>query len=127
MDKIVTGTDVLKAALFARNAKINLLGVAKDTGVAVTTLEDFLVGKAVLTAEALDTLARYLFPGAVYDSTIDRLRPALQAPPLPMGIAPPPIDPKTLPVFKAGPAKATPQPVVPVKPVVRQPLPGWKD
>jgi hypothetical protein len=119
---VTTGTDVLRAALFARNAKLNLGGLARDLGLASATLEDFIAGRAVLLPEVLCAITKELLPGAEYDPSIDRLRPANKTEPRPMGIARPPIEFATAPL-SCGP----PRPVEPTPSPPHQAKPGWAD
>ena len=68
--EIKTGTDVIRAALYARNARLNLGPLAREIGVSADLLEQFLAGRVTLLPTVLNDLARELFSGhAVYDET----------------------------------------------------------
>src|SRR5262245_5264898 len=98
--EITTGTDAIRAALRVRGSKTNTAGLARDLGVSSATLDAFADGRAMLKPEVLQALAADLFHGhAVFDPAIDRLRPAVQAEPRPLGVRPDPIDPKLLPTY----------------------------
>jgi hypothetical protein len=76
-----TGTQVLREALLNRMRKLNLGRMAQDIGVSLVALEAFATGKANLTPDILVKLAPQLFPNAIWDPEIDRLRPENQQPP----------------------------------------------
>ena len=98
-------------------------GLARAVDIPVQTLEDFLAGRVVLLPEVLNALTLELFAGnAVYDLTIDRLRPALKQEPRPMGIRP-----ETGDYITAPPSSGPLRPVVPPKSVVAGPRPGWSE
>lgn len=46
--RIKTGTDVITAALYARNARLNLGPLAREIGVSADLLEQFLAGRVTL-------------------------------------------------------------------------------
>jgi hypothetical protein len=94
--------------------------LAREIGVSADLLEQFLAGRVTLLPTVLNDLARELFSGhAVYDETVDRLRPALRQEPRSLGIRPD-RDYVTAPV-SCGP----PQPVDPPKPEPPLTKPGW--
>jgi transcriptional regulator with XRE-family HTH domain len=120
--EIKTGTDVLRAAVHARNKGTNLAGMARDLGLSASNLEAFAAGKSNLPPAMLKKLCDWLFAGNTeYDETIDRLRPTNKAEAKPLGIRPPPIDPATLPKYAGGPPTLYP----PKKDQPKAPPPGW--
>ncbi len=121
---MTTGTDVIRAALNSRARKMNAATLARDLGVPSETLDAFARGRTDLSPDTLKALARDLFHGhAEYDADIDRLRPATKTAPTPLGIHPPTLDPRTLPVYRAGPPPAAPSMVTKAVPKVSRP--GW--
>ena len=124
IDKIETGTDVLRAALYARSRKVHPGNLARDLGVSPAALDAFTNSKALLAPDVLKKLTVFLFGGsAVYDEAIDRLRPAVEAEAKPLGIHAPPFKKK--PPFDNA-FRPGPQPVIPVpRPPMRVARPGW--
>jgi hypothetical protein len=102
---IETGTDAIREALATRARKLNTANLARDLGVASTTLDAFVAGQAKLPPETLQALARHLFHGhAELDVELDRLRPVNKTSPRPLGVAAPPFTPATYPPsFQPGP------------------------
>jgi hypothetical protein len=96
----VTGTTVLRQALYARARKGHLGPIARDLSergepIGVASLEAFLSG-AQLPVATLQLLAKELYGDAAeYDPERNLLRSANRAEPKLMGIAPAPFDPKT--------------------------------
>ncbi|BAL07777.1 MULTISPECIES: helix-turn-helix domain-containing protein [Bradyrhizobium] len=105
MTQTITGTDVLRKTLKARNKSPNAMAViaSEIDGVGVSTLEDFSNGKAKLGVETLQALAKILFD-AEFDPTLNVLRSANKAQPITMGNAPPPFDPERHPSYHPAPA-----------------------
>ena len=56
-----TGTDVIRAALAARNKKLNFSNKARDWGIASETVNAFIEKRAVLSPETLCVIAKDLF------------------------------------------------------------------
>jgi hypothetical protein len=103
MSTAVTGTDVLRNTLVARNKKINLGGLARDLGLPSSVLDDFIAGRCDLAPQVKQALTARLFDHAEFDPTLDRLRPANRAAPKALGVAPPPFAPGApLPVNPGG-------------------------
>jgi hypothetical protein len=122
-DEIVTGTEILRRAVRARNVKMNLSRLAGEIGIATDTLEQFATGKVTLLPATLNDLAREIFAGnAVYDETIDRLRSAIKHEPKSLGIKPDTGD------FVTAPESSGPLVLIdPPKPAPKGPLPGWSE
>jgi hypothetical protein len=120
----VTGTDVLRGALYARLHKGALPLLARDLNVGIARLEDFARGQGKLPPEILASLAKEFF-NADYNSAADRLQSVTKQPPQLMGIAPEPFDPKAHP--PAGRNFGGHSPYSPVKsvPTQKQKRPGW--
>jgi len=120
-----TGVDVIRDALRVRNKRTNLATLARDIGISSSELDSFLTNRLKLAPTILHKLTAYLFGGnAEYDATLDRLRSTgSKIDAVPMGSPPPKLDPKSLPVYRAGPPKLAPGMVEPAKP--KQPRPGW--
>lgn len=95
MTKTITGIDVLRGALKARNKSPNAMSLiaSEIDGVGVSSLEDFADGKVTLGVMALQALTKILFD-AEFDAESGMLRSANRAEPITMGDAPPPFDPK---------------------------------
>ena len=120
-----TGTDLIRNALFARNAKVNLANFGRDMNLNANQIHAFIFQDASLPADKLQAICHYLWAGNTeYDPVNDRLRPAKRDEPKPQGILPT-LD-MELPKYRAGPAGRGPQPTrdtpTPVKSKVR---PGW--
>ena len=49
LDNVTTGTDVVRAALYARNQKLHPANLARDLGVSAAALDVFSNGKGNLT------------------------------------------------------------------------------
>ena len=97
------GTDAIRAALAARNKKLNLAALARDHAIPADTFENFIAGRTKLSPEVLALLATVLFNGhAVFDASIDRLRPAKKQEPRSLGVRPPPFVPDPI-TFHAAP------------------------
>ena len=83
-------------------------------------LESFAAGKADLSVEALQALAKSLYPHGEYDPETRMLRPANKAEPRPLSAAyPEPFDPKSSPHYmpmSPGVHLPGPQPVKPPSP-----------
>ena len=125
----VTGTDVLRRTVHARNKSPHAIClIAREIdGVATHTLEDFAAGQADLGVEALKALTKVLYPNAEYDAGANLLRSANKQEATGF-ILPPRFDPKSSPYYfpvQAGP-QIGPQPVIPVpaKPAATT-RPGW--
>jgi hypothetical protein len=125
-DKPVTGVDVLRQTVNARNKSPHALSlIAREVGsVSASTLEDFAAGKADLDVATLKALTPVLHPNAEYDAELNLLRSANKAEPIPLGITPPPYKPKPL-NFTPGLPPVGPRPVNPEKPKVKAGRPGW--
>jgi hypothetical protein len=125
----ITGTDVLRKCVKARNSKPRALkAIAREVeGLGTGTLEDFGNGKAELSVEKLQALTKVLFPHAEFDVATGLLTSSNKTPPRGY-IAPPRFDPKSSPYYfkhdPNAPARA-PQPVVPEKQKVKTSRPGW--
>jgi hypothetical protein len=121
----VTGTDLLRQALKARNAKLNLSTFGRDLGLNGDQIFDFIFNAAPLTADQKRKLAEYLWPHTVWDEATDRLMPAKRDPAIPMGVLPQ-LDPKLLPTYRPGAAQTAHRPVndSPPTPKPKQ-RPGW--
>jgi hypothetical protein len=133
MVEIETGTDAIRAALYARSRKANILGTwAHDLGVPATTLEAFVSGHAGLAPEVLKALAGILFGNATWDPAIDRLTPITRMEAKPGPIPPPAWDPKAAhypPVFNPEIARAhqgsLASPSTPLPTTPKPKRPGW--
>ena len=127
MTEVRTGLDVIRGTLRARRRAGHLAPIARDIGTGIADLEDFADGRRDLPAAVLAALVKDLFHGqAEYDATLNLMRPVNRTPPVSMGIAPAPFDPRTSPyAYKPGPPALGPQPVkaLPAKP--KTPRPGW--
>jgi hypothetical protein len=119
---MTTGTDVIRAALYARNKKTNLATMARDLNMQTGPLEDFAEGRlSTLPPATLQKIAAYIWPnGTTYNAAADLLEHPNK------GAA------KALPVY---PTHATPDPhwvkaeYTSVKkarlPSFTRPRPGW--
>jgi len=125
-DQPVTGVDVLRLTVKARNRSPHAITlIAREIGVAASTLENFVAGKVDLPVEKLKLLTKELHPGAEYDETLNLLRSANRAPPIPFGKPPPPFKPVAK-TYKVGVLQNPgPQPVNPVKSEQPKSRPGW--
>ena len=96
----ITGTDVLRKCVKARNSKPHVLtAIAREVdGLGTGTLEDFGNGKAELSVEKLQALTKVLFPHSELDPASGMLRSANKAPPRGY-ITPPRFDPKSSPYY----------------------------
>jgi hypothetical protein len=130
--EIKTGIDVLRRTLHARNRSPHALSLiaGEIPGAGVGTLEDFAAGKADLSVEALQALARILYD-AEYDPESGMLRSANKTPPqtmpntatyLPKFAKSAPYHP---PSFDPNQPRAAPQPLKPEPLKPRTPRPGW--
>ena len=61
------GTDAIRAALAARNQKLNLAALARDHAIPADTFENFIAGRTKLSPEVLALLATVLSPPFVPD------------------------------------------------------------
>jgi hypothetical protein len=122
--KEITGTSLLRSALRARNAKVNLSLLARDVSLNGDAVHNFIHG-GDLPSEQKVAIADYLFAGhTVFVPELDLLQPAKSDPATPMGILPT-LDPKLLRTYRPGACQTSAQPAkdsVPVKPRQR---PGW--
>jgi hypothetical protein len=131
-EPIKNGIDVLRATLRSRNRSPHALSmIAGDVpNVGTTMLESFAAGKADLSVEALQALAKSLYPHGEYDPETRMLRPANKEEPRPLcRTYPQPFDPKSSPYYTPiapGVHLPGPQPVkkekLQAKPKGR---PGW--
>jgi len=118
-----SGTEEIRRALYSRNKKVNLAGLARDLGVPSSALEDFIRGRDTLAADILQALATYVWGGAAeYVPAIDKLRAVKQVP-RSMGVKPEPLEPWQLPTYTAGPPQAAPGMVSPPQPKAKRA--GW--
>ena len=98
-----SGLAVIRSAVLIRAKRGHLANLARDHAISIPALEEFAHGRARLSPDTLSALASELFGANVsYDPQIDRLRRTTQEA-SPLGIAPPPVDPKTTPKFTGGP------------------------
>jgi hypothetical protein len=121
-----TGTELIRQALRARNAKLNLSIFGRDLGLSGDQLHNFIFADATLTPEALRKLADYLWAGNTqWDEATDRLRPTKRQEPTPMGVLPQ-LDPKLLRKYRPGAAQ-TAHRLVNDSPPDQKPKtrPGW--
>ena len=94
-----SGLAVIRSAVLVRAKRGHLANLARDHAISLPALEEFAHGRARLSPDTLSALASELFGANVsYDPQIDRLRRTTQEA-SPLGIAPPPVDPK----FTGGP------------------------
>src|SRR5262245_33108113 len=125
MAEVVTGTDAIRSALYARSRKYNIAGLAREVGCSSSELESFIAGRLHLQPEILKALARQLFEGfAEFDPTINRLRSVRRQEPKPLGNAPAPVK-ATAKVWPVGSFSPGPQPVKPIPPKPKITKPGW--
>jgi hypothetical protein len=125
MNDITSGTDLLRAALRARNAKLNLALLGRDIGLSGDQIHNFIFANVDLTPDQKRAICQYIWAGnTVWDEATDKLMPAKRDPAVAMGVLP--TFNLTLPKYQAGPAGRGPQPAndtpTPIKPKVR---PGW--
>jgi len=72
-----SGIAIMRQALGARNRKMNLAGMARDLGVASTSLEAFATGDAKLAPGVLVKLAERIWNGHLkYDVATDAMQSA---------------------------------------------------
>jgi hypothetical protein len=127
----ITGTDLVRQALRGRNKKVNLATTARDLGISSDRLDAFVEGRVTLSPETMQALVDLIWHGHIaLDIEHDMLKPANKAPPVSLGIAPAPFDPRTSPyAYKPGPPALGPQPVkaLPAKPKTTRAgsLGGW--
>jgi hypothetical protein len=126
MSESRTGTDAIRAALYARAHKGHLAYLARDLTIGTAVLEDFVHGKGRLPPEVLRALAREIYGDNVeFDPERDLLRRVPQ-PAIPLGNRPPPIhELMELPKFEGGPAPRSFRPVKPMLPVTKTKRLGW--
>jgi len=118
------GLKTIRAALGARNKKINLAILAKDLGIPSESLNTFIDGRAELTPDKLDKVCAFIWGAhTVYDAQRDVLVPAQQIVPSPMVLMPR-LDPTILPTYVAGPPPVGAQPLIPI-PVEKKKREGW--
>jgi hypothetical protein len=130
-ERVVTGVDVLRQTLKARDHKAGvLLAVVREVeGLGITQLEAFTDGKADLSVAMLQKLTKILYPHSEYDPESGMLRAANRK--ITLGYAvnyPPRFDPKSSPYCYKHDRNApllAPQPVKPEKPKVKTSRPGW--
>ena len=97
-----SGLAVIRSAVLVRAKKSQLANLARNLGTGSRPSKSSpTVGPS--SRRTLTALAKELFGTNVsYDPQIDRLRRTTQEA-SPLGIAPPPVDPKTTPKFTGGP------------------------
>ncbi len=127
----VTGVDVLRATVKARNRSPHAMSlIAREIdGVSASTLEDFAAGKADLSVATLKALTKLFYPNAEYDEELNLLR-SLAKEAKPIGIKPPaynperhsPHHPPAAPRTRGAATIASVKPAPPAKPTGR---PGW--
>jgi hypothetical protein len=72
--KLPGGEDVIRAGLKARVSKReNLINLSRSLEVPQDALLDFAAGESNMNAEALSTIAGFLWPNASYDEASDKL------------------------------------------------------
>ena len=83
MNEQVTGTSIIRAALRARNRKINLSTMARDLDMQITLLEDFAEGRAkTLAPDLLRKITTYIWTnGTRYNAEADALESNNVTPP----------------------------------------------
>lgn len=119
---IVTGTDLLRAALKARN----IAAMAKELQVAAETLNSFVAGRTDLPPTMKQQLTTEIFGGtAIYNAELDRLQPSNRAKPTPLGSHPPRYVPPKVDYQAGVMTQRGPQPVKPEKPKAEPCRPGW--
>ena len=126
-DIIKTGTDRVREATRSRLRKASYL--ARDMGVSNDTLHAFAEGKANLSPEIISKLAEHLFPNAVFDHKIDRLRSANKAPALSFVAPDPYIHEPSQTAHTGGitlPPSKKPQPSQPLNPGGRRNNKVWR-
>jgi hypothetical protein len=122
-DDAITGTDLVCERLRIRSRKTHLAGVARDVGTGIGKLDAFIAGNATLPTEVMHALVADLYHGsAAWDEQADRLRPAMQEPAKPLGVAPAFAAPG--PQFQFGPAQRAPRPEV-ATPATKPKRSGW--
>jgi hypothetical protein len=125
-EPVVTGTDILRSTVKARNKRpAALINIAAEVpGVAPHTLEAFAVGKADLSTEALCALTKALYPHSEFDIESGMLRSANKEPA--RGFIHPPVYSAPadhyVPRFPAGPE---PPITLPDKPQAKTKRAGW--
>ena len=128
-EPVVTGTDILRRTVHARNRSPHTLSliVREIDGVGASTLEDFAAGKADLSVEALKALTKVLYPRSEFDVESGMLRSANKtAISMPANYPPPLGDPTLWPTYR-GPRQPGEQPsnVLPPSPPPRKKRAGW--
>lgn len=127
-EPIVTGTDVLRKTVAARNkSPHSLTALAREIeGLATVTLEAFAAGKADLSVEMLQKLTVVLYPHAEFDPETGMLRSANKAEPASYN-HPPRFDPKSHPFYQPPHDPNRPRLAVPPAKLEKPkgPEPGW--
>ena len=65
---MTTGTDIIRQKIIAANKKNNLARFQQECGLTTTTFNDFIAGKAIPSATVLQTMTKWLWPNATFDT-----------------------------------------------------------